>query len=134
MDRKLCCGLVESPGQAQHNDNACCHGIERTRRRCVSWRRGQLTIPGGVTDVLIALNFRCHGNHKRAAKNRPAPAADECPLMNCQLNRSTQHSISKRGKMECMMIRRGYFRGFTAAEKTETLGSLAAYARHFDLL
>ncbi len=30
------------------------------------------------------------------------------------------------------MIRRGYFRGFIAAEKTETLGSLAAYARPWD--
>src|SRR5712691_510623 len=34
--------------------------------------------------------------------------------------------------MECMTICRGYFRGFTAAEKTGTLGSLAACARPWD--
>ena len=34
------------------------------------------------------------------------------------LNGSTQHSILK-GKMECSAMRRGYFRGFTASEKTE---------------
>src|SRR5262249_43753351 len=34
--------------------------------------------------------------------------------------------------MECMTIRRGYFRGFTAAEKTGTLGSLAAWASPWD--
>src|SRR5207237_4380162 len=48
-----------------------------------------------------------------------------------RLNRSTQHSILKGGKMECMTIRRGYFRGFTC-EKTETLGSPAACARVWD--
>src|SRR6516165_9885604 len=34
------------------------------------------------------------------------------------LNGSMQHSILE-GKMECSAMRRGYFRGFTASEKTE---------------
>ena len=34
--------------------------------------------------------------------------------------------------MECLTIRRGYFRGLTSAEKTGTLESLAARARPWD--
>ena len=46
-------------------------------------------------------------------------------------NRSTQHSLMG-GRMECLTIRRGYFRGFTAAEQTGTLRSLASDTKPWD--